>query len=196
MYLTLYVQVQHNRTQPLLQQSSEADDCGISCVERTSWQPYTDRSSLIIHSTSLRIFFCLSHFTVRTTHLNFLSVCAPLCTDQLIAESWTSYTIKHPPKVIQVPSVESLGPNKPSFLPMAVPADLIERLSAFHGYPFVWFVGQFLQYLMRPSQQLSDYLEERRKHLNITHPIVGLVLHPQTHTPCGFECMQMYDVRI
>lgn len=90
------------------------------------------------------------------------------------SRSWHTYTEANPPEVIQVPSIESLGHGRPSFLPMAVPADLIDRLNTFHGYPFVWFVGQFLQYLMRPSQQLEEYLEDRRKALNITHPIVGL----------------------
>ena len=90
------------------------------------------------------------------------------------AQPWSSYKEPHPPQVIQAPAIESLGStSKPSFLPMAVPVDLVERLTAFHGYPFVWFVGQFLQYLMRPSQQLGEYLEERRKFLNISHPIVG-----------------------
>ena len=84
-----------------------------------------------------------------------------------------SFNDPSPHKVIQVPAIESLGPKRPAFLPMAVPSDLIDRLSVFHGYPFVWFVGQFLQYLMRPSEQLRTYLEERRKTLNISHPIVG-----------------------
>ena len=94
--------------------------------------------------------------------------------EPLGAQPWSSYKEPHPPQVIQAPAIESLGSmSKPSFLPMAVPADLVERLTAFHGYPFLWVVGQFLQYLMRPSQQLGEYLEERRKFLNISHPIVG-----------------------
>jgi hypothetical protein len=97
------------------------------------------------------------------------------CREPSGAQPWSSYKEPHPPQVIQAPAIESLGStSKPSFLPMAVPADLVERLTAFHGYPFVWFVGQFLQYLMRPSQQLGEYLEERRKFLNISHPIVGV----------------------
>ena len=79
------------------------------------------------------------------------------------------------PAVIQVPSIDSLGSKKPRFLPMAVPRDLIDRLKIFHGYPFVWFIGQFLQYLMRPSLQLRWFLDERQARLKITHPIVGSV---------------------
>ena len=134
-------------------------------------------------------------FHVLTTELNCcyknassLSLCPLLALGVTGAQPWSSYNKPHPPEVIQVPAIESLSSsNKPSFLPMAVPADLVERLTAFHGYPFVWFVGQFLQYLMRPSQQLREYLVERRKFLNISHPIVGSVaFHMYRNTP-NFE---------
>ena len=91
------------------------------------------------------------------------------------AEHWTHYRHLNSPQMIQVPSVENLGTDRPKFLPMAVPRDLIDRLKVFHGYPFVWFIGEFLHYLMRPSEQLKKYLDERRAHLNINHPIVGSV---------------------
>lgn len=94
----------------------------------------------------------------------------------LTAYHWTSYKNENPPELIQVPAIEVLGTHRPSFLPMAVPRDIVDRLKAFHGYPFIWFIGEFLQYLMRPSAQLQQYLDERRAHLNITHPIVGSVI--------------------
>jgi hypothetical protein len=100
---------------------------------------------------------------------------SPECSQGVtMSEPWSSYANLQPPKVILAPPIESLGASKPIFLPMAVPTDIVERLKAFHGYPFVWFIGQFLQYLMRPSDQLTQYLEDRRKHLNISHPVVGV----------------------
>jgi hypothetical protein len=51
------------------------------------------------------------------------------------------------------------------------------RLMSFHGAPFVWFIAQFLKYLMRPSDELSVYLHQKRVVLgmenNDIHPIVG-----------------------
>ena len=93
-----------------------------------------------------------------------------------VGAHWSTYNEDTPPLIIKLPSIDTIGSNKkPSFLPMAVPSDIIDKLKTFHGYPFVWFIGQFLHYLMRPSQQLKQYLDERRAHFNITHPIVGSV---------------------
>ena len=50
------------------------------------------------------------------------------------------------------------------------------RMMSFHGYPFIWFIAQFLKYLMRPSTKLKDYLMEKRKALGIVDkdsPIIG-----------------------
>ena len=113
-------------------------------------------------------------------------MCLPLPVSQFLvvgAAEWTTYNNPNPPLAIRVPSIDTLNANKPPFLPMAVPSDLIDRLKVFHGYPFVWFVGQFLQYLMRPSPQLKRFLDERRTHLNISHPIVGSV--------CVCVCMRV-----
>ena len=73
---------------------------------------------------------------------------------------------------MQLPTVDNLA-YRPPQLPMAVPRDLVDTLSSFHGYPFVWFVGQILKYLMRPNKDLESYTDERRLALGFKHPIVG-----------------------
>lgn len=75
-------------------------------------------------------------------------------------------------KIVQIPSIDNIGYRAPQ-LPMAVPRDLADSLMSFHGYPFVWFVGQFLKYLMQPNKEVEDFISERRKSLGFKHPIVG-----------------------
>ena len=54
---------------------------------------------------------------------------------------------------------------------------LYYRLMSFHGSPFVWFIAQFLKYLMRPSSELTRYLDDKKGSLNVEikdmAPIVG-----------------------
>ena len=75
-------------------------------------------------------------------------------------------------KLVQMPSIDNI-PYRPPQLPMAVPRDLAGSLMSFHGYPFVWFVGQILKYLMQPKKEVEDFINERRKTLGFKHPIVG-----------------------
>lgn len=87
--------------------------------------------------------------------------------------SWGTYADPDPPQVIQAETVERMSYPHPAFKPMAVPRDLVDRLKAIHGYPFVWFIGQFLHYLMRPSDELRTYMETTRERMGMRHPIVG-----------------------
>ena len=86
-----------------------------------------------------------------------------------------SYADPNPPQVIQAETVERMSYPHPAFKPMAVPRDLVDRLKAIHGYPFIWFIGQFLHYLMRPSDELRTYIETSQERMGIRHPIVGYV---------------------
>ena len=70
-----------------------------------------------------------------------------------------------------MPIVEMLSPRLPQ-MPMAFPKDLVEKLLAFHGYPFVWWAGQLFRYLLRPNKQLADYINEKRKVIGFKRPIV------------------------
>ena len=53
---------------------------------------------------------------------------------------------------------------------------LFSRLMSFHGFPFAWFIAQFLKFLMRPSTALQSYIMDKRNALGIGEkdgPIVG-----------------------
>ncbi|KAG7253617.1 LOW QUALITY PROTEIN: hypothetical protein CRUP_023793, partial [Coryphaenoides rupestris] len=51
-------------------------------------------------------------------------------------------------QVVELPIVDSLHP-RPPYLPLAIPEDLALRLHRLHGDPSVWWVSQFVKYLVR-----------------------------------------------
>lgn len=75
-------------------------------------------------------------------------------------------------QVITLPIIDSLSP-RPPYLPLAIPADLAPRLKRIHGDPFVWWVGQFLKYLLRPTSRTKEFLDTSVQKLNFQKPIVG-----------------------
>lgn len=75
-------------------------------------------------------------------------------------------------QVLVFPLVDNATPRTP-YLPMAIPEDLAPRLKRLHGDPIVWWVGQFLKYLLRPQQGTKEFLESGMAKLGWKKPIVG-----------------------
>lgn len=75
-------------------------------------------------------------------------------------------------QVIELPIVDSLHP-RPPYLPLAIPEDLADRLQRLHGDPPVWWVSQFVKYLIRPQAWLMKEMEEATVKLGFKHPIIG-----------------------
>ena len=77
-------------------------------------------------------------------------------------------------QVIQLPIVDFLKP-RPPFLPVAIPADIGDRLENSHGEPHIWWVGQFMTYLLRLQPQTQKLIDESREKLGFhsNSPIVG-----------------------
>lgn len=78
-------------------------------------------------------------------------------------------------QVITLPIIDSLSP-RPPFLPLTVPEDLAPRLTRLHGDPIVWWVGQFLKYLLRPQPKTLAMVQETITNMGFKRPIVGWVL--------------------
>uniref|UniRef100_U5EZ81 Alpha-(1,6)-fucosyltransferase n=1 Tax=Corethrella appendiculata TaxID=1370023 RepID=U5EZ81_9DIPT len=76
-------------------------------------------------------------------------------------------------QVITLPIIDSLNP-RPPYLPLAIPADLAPRLMKLHGDPIVWWIGQFLKYLLRPTGDTRQMLENGIERLGFKRPIVGV----------------------
>ena len=73
---------------------------------------------------------------------------------------------------VLLPIVDSVQP-KPEHLPPAVPADLAVRLKLLHGFPFVWWIGQFAKYLFRYQPEVGKEINDKKQSLGFKHPIVG-----------------------
>jgi len=75
-------------------------------------------------------------------------------------------------QVISLPIIDSLNP-RPGYLPLAIPADLAPRLVRLHGDPIVWWIGQFLKYLLKPQPSTQRMLDDGIERLGFKKPIVG-----------------------
>lgn len=63
--------------------------------------------------------------------------------------------------------------KRPDFLPLSVPREYLDKLSSFHGDPFIWFAGQILNYLMRFNSDFQSTVTKKSEILNLQSPCVG-----------------------
>lgn len=56
---------------------------------------------------------------------------------------------------------------------MSIPSDIAERLEKVHGEPHVWWVGQFMKYILRPQSHVQSMLDEAKQNSGIKAPVVG-----------------------
>ena len=75
-------------------------------------------------------------------------------------------------QVVILPIVDFLKP-KPDYLPIAIPADIADRLEKVHGEPHIWWVGQFMKYLLRMQPDYQTMIDGYVSKLGITSPTVG-----------------------
>ena len=102
---------------------------------------------------------------------------------QPLSNNCTSYDVQNQvnwpgdqtAQVIILPIVDNVHP-KPIYQPPSVPEDLAGRLRKVHGYPLVWWIGQVLQYLLRPNKNTEILIEDKKKKINFYKPIVGVHL--------------------
>uniref|UniRef100_A0A8C1VDE2 Fucosyltransferase 8a (alpha (1,6) fucosyltransferase) n=1 Tax=Cyprinus carpio TaxID=7962 RepID=A0A8C1VDE2_CYPCA len=99
------------------------------------------------------------------------------CTDRTGASTghWSGEANDRDVQVIELPIVDSLHP-RPPYLPLAIPEDLADRLQRLHGDPPVWWVSQFVKYLIRPQAWLSKEMQEATSKL-VAYEIMQ-TLHP------------------
>ena len=62
---------------------------------------------------------------------------------------------------------------RPKYLPLAIPKDLAGKIEKIHGYPSVWWIGQFAKYLFRYQPEVQDEMAKKRFSLGFKRPIVG-----------------------
>lgn len=76
-------------------------------------------------------------------------------------------------QVVTLSIIDSLNPRPPQ-LPLAIPADLAPRLTRLHGDPIVWWIGQFLKYLLQFQPKTQEMIDAGISKLNFRGPIVGV----------------------
>lgn len=76
--------------------------------------------------------------------------------------------------VYRLPVIQNLKINRPNYLPLAIPEDLANRIRRFHGNPAAWWIGQFVQYALRPNSMTQKKTLEKIRKLGFEGPIVGV----------------------
>ncbi|XP_044514001.1 alpha-(1,6)-fucosyltransferase-like [Gracilinanus agilis] len=100
-------------------------------------------------------------------------------------------------QVVNLPIVDILRP-RPPYLPLAIPEDLADRLMQIHGDPPVWWVSQFVKYLIRPQPWLEKKIEEVTKKLGFKHPVIGVHVRrtDKVSTEAAFHPIEEYMVHV
>ena len=80
--------------------------------------------------------------------------------------------------------------------PMGIPRDLSERLFTLHGEPGVWWVGQFIKYLLRFEPKTRAMLDQVKESLNFQKPIVGMHVRrtDKVGTDAAFHAVDEYMI--
>lgn len=100
-------------------------------------------------------------------------------------------------QVVDLPIVDSVSP-RPPYLPPAVPADLVDRIARLHGDPIVWWVAQFLKYMLRPQPHLEAMLQSTVTNFKLEHPIVGVHIRrtDKVGTEAAFHAVEEYMTHV
>ncbi|XP_030628606.1 alpha-(1,6)-fucosyltransferase [Chanos chanos] len=121
------------------------------------------------------------------------------CTDRAGASTghWSGEAHDRDVQVVELPIVDSLHP-RPPYLPLAIPEDLAERLHRLHGDPSVWWVSQFVKYLVRPQAWLEKEIKDASVKLGFKHPIIGVHVRrtDKVGTEAAFHPIEEYMVHV
>ncbi|KFM57890.1 Alpha-(1,6)-fucosyltransferase, partial [Stegodyphus mimosarum] len=76
-------------------------------------------------------------------------------------------------QVIDLPIIDNVRP-RPPYIPLAIPKDLADRIIRLHGNPIVWWISQFIKYLLRPQDSMKVLLDRVEEKMDFKHPVVGV----------------------
>uniref|UniRef100_A0A3Q2YCT1 Alpha-(1,6)-fucosyltransferase n=1 Tax=Hippocampus comes TaxID=109280 RepID=A0A3Q2YCT1_HIPCM len=121
------------------------------------------------------------------------------CTDRSGATTghWSGEAHDKDVQVVELPIVDSLHP-RPPYLPLAIPEDLAPRLHRLHGDPSVWWVSQFVKYLVRPQAWLEKEIQQTTAKLGFKHPIIGVHVRrtDKVGTEAAFHPIEEYMLHV
>lgn len=100
-------------------------------------------------------------------------------------------------QVLTLPIIDSLHP-RPPYLPLSIPKDISARLIRAHGDPTVWWISQFVIYLLRPQDHLTQFLQEMEQKMKFEKPIVGVHVRrtDKVGTEAAFHGIEEYMVHV
>lgn len=93
--------------------------------------------------------------------------------DSSVAHGSVLWPGKKESQVVEIPIVDSINP-RPKYLPPAIPEDLADRLIRLHGNPIVWWVSEFLRYMLRPQSNTAELLKAAENGRDRSVPMVGI----------------------
>ncbi|XP_055864772.1 alpha-(1,6)-fucosyltransferase-like [Biomphalaria glabrata] len=77
-------------------------------------------------------------------------------------------------RVLRHVIIEEVSEEARKIMPLAIPADLAPKLNLFHGNPSAWWVGQLAAYIMRPTPEYQQELNELTERLDLEGLYVGI----------------------
>uniref|UniRef100_A0A1I7XK46 Alpha-(1,6)-fucosyltransferase n=1 Tax=Heterorhabditis bacteriophora TaxID=37862 RepID=A0A1I7XK46_HETBA len=84
------------------------------------------------------------------------------------------FSIDSTARIVSLGIVDGL-PNKPQFLPLSFPSSISDQLIKLHSNPPVFFISQFIWYLMRSNENLKSELDSATRSIPFSKgPVVGL----------------------
>ena len=93
--------------------------------------------------------------------------------DASVAHGSVLWPGKKESQVVEIPIIDSVNP-RPKYLPPAIPEDLADRLIRLHGNPIVWWVSEFLRYMLRPQEKTAEPLKAAENERDASIPMVGI----------------------
>lgn len=78
-----------------------------------------------------------------------------------------------PEQLLDLPYIDFIEP-KPAYMPLAIPAQIADKLKLVHGAPAAWFLGQITRYITRLSDTMEAFVSRAKNRLHFQRPIVGV----------------------
>uniref|UniRef100_A0A915PI45 Alpha-(1,6)-fucosyltransferase n=1 Tax=Setaria digitata TaxID=48799 RepID=A0A915PI45_9BILA len=110
------------------------------------------------------------------------------------ADSWSTDKHYRNKRILNLPIVDSLS-YRPPYLPLAIPQSYSGELLKLHSNPPVFFISQFIRYLMRPSAVFAEKIDDAARKVPYDKgPIVGLQIRrtDKIHTEASFHDLDEY----
>uniref|UniRef100_A0A915BEH2 Alpha-(1,6)-fucosyltransferase n=2 Tax=Parascaris univalens TaxID=6257 RepID=A0A915BEH2_PARUN len=119
---------------------------------------------------------------------------ADVSKDEVKEKDWSSVAMSAPHRVVKLPFIDGMH-GRPPFLPLAFPEFFASDLLKLHSNPPVFFISQFLRYLMRPNDELAKRISEAASKVPFSEgPVVGLQIRrtDKVGTEAAFHALSEY----